>query len=268
MIDSNGQRAAESGGLFDEHGRRIRPDQLRAPAHRRTRRYFDFATPKQDYRLIHERLSKHLAPDSGLTSAAFVQRAEGIRARLRDDPSTRNVTAGVGVPFILPRAVYADYGEALESTYLPGVARSFADTFPEYRFVRHDVADLAGKLTVVPGSRHERLLDAMRDEPQVGYLFPCLTAYSIPAAVEQMRSLPECFTLAGGFEISAALIGTPDLLMRTDGYPPLLWLSALQGERAGLAYHFEAYGYNLTWNRRPHLDRAAEYWASAVVVLG
>ena len=36
---------------------------------------------------------------------------------------------------------------------------------------------------------------------------------------------------------------------------------------AGIGYHFEAYGYNLTFNRRPHLGHAAEYWSSGISVL-
>ena len=45
------------------------------------------------------------------------------------------------------------------------------------------------------------------------------------------------------------------------------WLAGLQGEKPGIGYHFEAYGYNLTFNRRPHLDQTAEYWWSGVTVL-
>ncbi|XLM23265.1 hypothetical protein MKD33_18855, partial [Chromobacterium piscinae] len=60
----------------------------------------------------------------------------------------------------------------------------------------------------------------------------------------------------------AAFIGSPDLLLRRDGYPPLLWLSGLDGEKEGVGYHFEAYGYDLTFNRRVHQNMAAEYWAS------
>jgi hypothetical protein len=39
-------------------------------------------------------------------------------------------------------------------------------------------------------------------------------------------------------------------------------------ESAKAGYHFEAYGYNLTFNRRVHFDQVAESWASGLVVLG
>jgi hypothetical protein len=83
-----------------------------------------------------------------------------------------------------------------------------------------------------------------------------------------MQSLPEHFLLSGGYDTSAALVGTPDLLLRTDGYPPLLWLAAVQTDKPLVAYHFEAYGYNLTFNRRVHFGQAAEYWNSGLTILG
>lgn len=62
-------------------------------------------------------------------------------------------------------------------------------------------------------------------------------------------------------------MGVPDLLLRTDGYPPLLWLTGLAGEKPGIGYHFEAYGHDLTVNRRAHLGQTAEYWWSGISVL-
>ena len=50
------------------------------------------------------------------------------------------------------------------------------------------------------------------------------------------------------------------------GYPPLLWLSGL-ASTADEGHYFEAYGYNLTFNRRMHFGQAAEYWDSGLVVL-
>ncbi|HLP98580.1 MAG TPA: hypothetical protein VK149_09055 [Sideroxyarcus sp.] len=258
--------AGGAGSLFDDHGRCI-PSDLTAAVHRKTRRYFGFNQPAIDYAEIHARLSKHLGnPD--ITPAEFEQRATAILQRLRDDPLTSTIAKGVGVPFLLPQADYADYGEALEKTYLHAVQSAFAERLPEYLFVNHHKGGLAGKLGVAPQSRHQRLVAAMQQAPVVGYFFPCLTEYSIPATLEQTARLPEQFLLAGGFDTSAALIGSPDLLLRTDGYPPLLWLAALTGEKENAGYHFEAYGYNLTFNRRPHFGQVAEYWASGLVVLG
>lgn len=262
--DRNSQTASP---FFDEHGRCLPVESLTAPVHRKTRRYFELTRPVIDYAAIHARSAKHLGV-SGITAAEFRSRAEAILQRLRDDPATHGITGGIGVPFLLPQVDYADYGEALEHVYLPAVQAAFKENLPEYSFVDHHKNHLAGKLSIVDGSRHVRLLDAMHLGPVVGFYFPCLNEYSIPAAIEQTGTLPEHLLLAGGFDTAAVLVGTPGLLQRTDGYPPLLWLAALSDENENAGYHFEAYGYNLTFNRRPHFGQAAEYWNSALVVLG
>lgn len=252
--------------LFDEHGRCI-PSGNVAPVHRKTRRYFALAQPEIDHAAIHARTSRHLG-GIDITPDEFARRADAIRQNLQNDPRTRDIAKGVGVPFLLPRATCADYGDALEHVYIEAVRNAFLEKFPQYRFTNHHKDGLSGKLGIAPGARHERLVQAMQQGAVVGYFFPCLTEYSIPAAIERTAALPEQFLLAGGFDTSAALIGSPDLLLRTDGYPPLLWLAALQTEKELVGYHYEAYGYNLTFNRRPHFGQAAEYWASSLVVLG
>ncbi len=267
LASDDTQPAVSSASHFDTHGRCI-PAALKAAAHRESRRYFIIKQPAIDYGNIHARIKKHLAIADVPSAEAFEQRAEAILQTLRRDPRTQGILAGVHVPFILPQASYADYGVALEDTYLNAVRDAYSETLPKYEFVNHHKSGLAGKLSIAPGSRHERLVQAMQQSPVVGYYFPCLLEYSVPAAIEQMASLPNQFLLAGGFDTSAAFIGSPDLLLRTDGYPPLLWLGAMQGENEAVGYHFEAYGYNLTFNRRAHLGQAAEAWANGLVVLG
>lgn len=253
--------------IFDEHGRCI-PSGVKAAVHKDTRRYFIFTQPKIDYGDIHARIKKHLGIADAISALEFERRAEAILKNLRNDPRIKNIAEGVRVPFFLPKATYPDYGDALEKTYLEAVRGAFAEKFPKYDFVNHHKGGLAGKLSIAPGSRHERFVNAMQQSQVVGYYFPCLMEYSVPAAIEQMEGLPEEFLLAGGFDTSTALVGSPDLLLRTDGYPPLLWLGAMLGEKDQVGYHFEAYGYNLTFNRRPHFGQAAECWASGLVVLG
>ncbi len=257
-----------TGDLFDNYGRRIPPVGLDAAVHQKSRRYFLCVQPMVDYAAIHSRLEKHLGALGTLSAVGFEDRAESILKDLRGDECLENITKGVGVPFILPQTSCGDIGQELEQTYLKAVGQSFHDMFPKREFQNHHKGRLTGTFGIAPGSRHERLVDAVRRAVVVGWYFPCLTGYSIDAAIEQLASLPEKFLLAGGLDTCAAFIGSPDLILRADGYPPLLWLAALSGEKKGIGYHFESYGYNLTFNRRPYLDLVAEYWASGLVVLG
>ncbi len=266
-MNLNDLTAQNETALFDEHGRCI-PAGISAPAHRTTRRYFALTQPAIDYAAIHARTTKYLGTPGDIGVEEFARRADAILLKLRDNPQMRDIANGAGVPFLLPRATHPDYGDALEHVYIEAVRNAFTEEFPQYRFTNHHKGSLAGKLGIAPGSRHERLIQAMQAGPVVGYYFPCLTEYSVPATRERMASLPGEFLLAGGFDTSAALVGTPGLLERSDGYPPLLWLAALQAEKELVGYYYEAYGYNLTFNRRPHFGQAAEYWASGLVVLG
>lgn len=260
------ETAAATDSLFDAHGRCI-PGKLAAPVHSRTRRYFSLPHPISSHADIHARLTRFLGIDN-ISLDEFTRRAQAILERLEDDPQTRSITASAHVPFMLPQADYADYGNALEQIYLPAIQSSFQSKLPQYAFTNHHQATLTGKFSLSPGTRHERLLQAMHRGPVVGYFFPCLTEYSVPAAIEQVNAMPPQFLLAGGFDTSAALVGSPDLMLRKDGYPPLLWLAALHSENPQAGYHYEAYGYNLTFNRRVHFGQAAESWASGLVVLG
>lgn len=266
----DGPLTAERPAFFDEHGRCV-PRNLTAPAHHRVRRRFQCHQPQIDFTAIHARLSQHLDCPGALTGESFQRRAEAILANLANDSSCAAITHSVAVPFflpMLPNAQSRDIGTDLEHIYIPAVGRSYEAAFPQYSFTQHDKSGLSRKVSVAAGSRHERLLERLETGGVVGYLFLSLTEYSLPAAIEQVSQLPEPFLLAGGHDLCAALIGSPELLLRKDGYPPLMWMAGLAGEGNAACYHFEAYGYNLTFNRRVHLGLAAEYWASALVVLG
>ncbi len=253
--------------LFDANGRCI-PRGLSAEVHVKTRHYFQINQPKVDYAEIYARISRHLGSASQLTAEAFAARSKKILQGLESDARTQNIVKGVGVPFFIPKSAPGDIGEKLESMYIPAATSAYSEMFPSYGFKNHYKETLKNRFTVVPGTRHDKLVSLTANEDVVGYYFPCLLEYSVPATRELVQKLSDKFMLAGGFDTFAAVIAAPDLLFNKDFYPPLLWLAALEGEKPTAGYHFEAYGYNLTFNRKPHFDKVAEYWAAGLVVLG
>jgi len=256
--------------LFDASGRRIATG-LTHEAHSKVRSRFVCHQPVIDYAQIHGRITSVLSTEGAPSVEEFTRRATAILEKIRQDPQTAGLSAAVGAPFFLPRwagAVAADIGTEMDQRFIPGVGRAFEQTLPSYSFSNHHKGGLAGRLAVATGSRHDHLLQSLEQDSVVGIYFVALPGFSLPAAVEQVAALPENFALAGGYDTSAALIGSPDLLLNPDGYPPLLWLAALTTETPSVGYHYEAYGYNLTFNRRAHHGQAAEYWASGLVVLG
>jgi hypothetical protein len=259
-------RQSDIQDLFDEYGCRNALET--ANVNRNLRRRYICAQPEINYTKIHARISTHLGDAESISALEFELRAESILNQLRNNPTTRRITNGVHVPFFLPKAIHADIGKALDEYYLPAVESSFQSMFPKFTFTNYHKTGLSGKLSVAEGSRHDQVVHTMSERCVVGYYFPCLLEYSIPEAIKQMQQTPDACLLAGGFDTCAAFVGSPDLLLRMDAYPPLLWLAGLAGKNVAIGYHFEAYGYNLTFNRRPHFGQAAEYWTSSLVVLG
>jgi len=253
--------------LFDENGR-CTPADLENKVHYSTRRYFKFIQPEIDYTAIYQRFDNYLGVSKFIKLDEFEVRAKAILAKLSKDKSCSNITKGVAVPFILPQESIGDIGSVFEERYLVSLKKSFEDFFPDYSFVNYCNLSFKGAVSITPNSRHEELIEAMQQGVVVGFYFPNLLEYSVPAAIEKVSKLPAQFLLAGGFDSAAAIIGSPDLLLRKDGYSPLLWLSGMSSDVNNVEYHFEAYGYDLTMNRRAHFSQVAEYWASGLVVLG
>ncbi|MBT3703086.1 MAG: hypothetical protein HOE62_14440 [Alphaproteobacteria bacterium] len=253
--------------VFDGFGRCI-PQNLVASAHVETRRYFHCNQPAIDYDAIYVRIAKNLGGSDQLGPEDFSQRCLGILERIRSTPEHANLLNAVHMPFFLPSAESGDIGTDLENKYLPGLEKSFKEMFPENDFTNHTSASITGNLSVAPKGRHGNVLEKLSGEVVVGIYFLSLAEYSVPAAREQVEKLDPDFSLAGGFDTCAAMIGSPDLLLRKDGYPPLLWFAGLEGEEPDVNYHIEAYGHDLTFNRRFHLGNAAEYWANGLVITG
>ena len=253
--------------LFDEHGRCI-PDKVSSDVYKESRRYFLVPRVKVKIENIYNNIKNHLDPKTDLSLKYFKNRTLKILNELNSDPLSQNITKGMGVPFFLPKSETRDVGKELINKYIAALEKSFKEENPKYEFNNFCTEDLTNKLKVVQDSRHQILIDAMENDNIVGYYFPCLLEYSVPAAIERIKSLPKNFLLAGAFDTFSAFIGTPNLLLRHDGYPPLLWMTGIEGEKDYAGYHIEAYGYNLNFNRRPHHGNAAEYWAHGLVVLG
>jgi hypothetical protein len=253
--------------MFDDFGRVI-PKDLVARAHTHSRRYFSFPEIKVDLEKSYSRIKRHLGPvGEDFSLESFCRRVEEIKDELRSDDNTAGILNGLAIPFFIPKQAHDDVGGFLDSVFLPAVLASYKETFPDYSFDDHNAEPLAGRLSPVLESRQPIFLNRVSSEGVVGILFPCLTEFSIPAAVEATAALPECFILSGGLDICAALVACPELLFKKEGYPPMLWMSGIEAETEGVGYHFEAYGYNLTFNRRTHLGQCAEYWSSSLVVI-
>ncbi len=252
---------------FDKHGRRIPPRTLNASVTDANRSFY-LKQPKLNYVEMLARIVDCFALKEAISTDEFENRAEAILSGLRADENTQPITNGVYLPFYLPKTQVDDYGRVLDEVFLPAVERSYKVDFPKRSFNNYGKVTLAGQTTIVEGSRHERLVEAMQQDNVVGIYFPnCLQGFSVYADREQMASLPDKFLLAGGFDGAGAMIGHAKTLAR-DRNTPLLDLAAMQWQSSGHSLYFNASDDCLGFDRRSSLDDAGDGYAGGLVVLG
>lgn len=247
--------------MFDQNGRLI-PHANSVVYRKESRRYFTLAQPKLDLTAIYQRFDKHLKLGGLLSLTDFERRSEEILNGLNKNEATKNMTKGIHVPFICLPSVD-------EKTYLSAVGESFKDMFSQYSFTNHCKSLVEGK--VAAGSRHDQLLAACKERVVVGWYFAnCLSEYSVPSQREVVQNLPPGLMLSGIVDAASAFVGSPDLLMKNQDnlYPHLLCCSAIVPPDEKFFYHFEAYGWNLTFNYRSYIGAVAEYWAGGLSVMG
>jgi hypothetical protein len=282
-------KASKVATLFNRHGFRIVPRGLKANTTKPNTGYYFTPQPPLSIFSYEERLArlvKHLGVEAFISAQDFADRSTAILKLIEGDETTAKLLKGVALPFVLPQMDFrysfvgdeplaaegesqtADYGQVLDEKFLPAVAASYREQFPNRPFTNHRKGDLANKVTIIKGSRHDKLVEAMKLGCIVGVYFPnCLQGFSVDADREQMSSLPEQFLLAGGFEAASAMIGYPDVLAR-DGNTPLLDLAAMQWQSSGSSLYFSSGGDDAGFDDGAGLSVARGGCAGGLVVLG
>jgi hypothetical protein len=254
--------------LFDKHGRRI-PEGLQASVCD-ANRDFRLDQPKldenADFANRISRLHGCLSIDTEVTAKQLKTETERLLAIIRENPQIANIANGVCLPVVLPKFVTDDFGAELER-YLAGVANSYAKTFGDRTFYNHREGTLANQVSMVDGSRHDQLIERMKEGPVIGLHFPNpLQGFSIHASREQMSTLPEGFILSG-MDTPIAMAMYPDILAR-DWNTPGLGMAALQWQSAGYSLLFWAYGGRLVYSRTDGLAYAVGNYSGGLLFLG
>jgi hypothetical protein len=257
---------------FGEHGRLVPLDGERVFS-ARDRRYFRIDQPVLDAAAVHARATEHLGAHGALLELdAFRARCDQLRASLLASPATAGLFDGVHVPFLLPAraATAADdlRGEVL-GPLLDAVGRSFHQAYPKFDFRNHCTEGAEERWTVREETRYRTLLAARAQGPVAGWYFPtAMTGYAIPDQRAAVADLAPGLVLSGPLEVCAALVGTPGLLNQREAYPNLLALAAIEPSDGRFFHFFEAYGWNLTFNRRSMIGPASEYVAGGLTFFG
>jgi hypothetical protein len=121
----------------------------------------------------------------------------------------------------------ANYGQVLEDMYLKLVAEAYKRAFPNRTFENYRKGELAGQVTVVDGTRHDRLISTMRERSVVGMYCMPMQGFGIMTDRAMIKLLPDNWLLAGGLDTSMAFAGYPGTLAR-DFNTPVADCAALQ----------------------------------------
>ncbi len=225
--------------LFNKHGRRI-PEGLSASVCDADRN-FQLNQPKLDKEVDFAdrilRLHECLSIDTGVTAEQFKAETERLLALIQNNSRISNIVNGVWLPVVLPQLTI-DIGTALEQ-YLEAVDESYAKTFDNRKLYNYRKDGLINKVSIVDESRHDQLVERMKQGSVIGIHFPnSLQGFSINASREQMQTLPEGFVLSG-IDTPIAMAMYPDILARNWNTPGLD-LAALSWRSADHSLCFEA----------------------------
>jgi hypothetical protein len=265
-----------NGSLFDSSGRRIPFNGMRV-FNQTSLAYYKINKPSYNYEEILSSSKRFSDVDNKISVESFMSVCSGLKKQVMNEPLLKNLFDGIHVPFIAPRQEEdVDLGSELEKITLPSVASSFKASFPDLhcKATLQGSSRLKGELTIDQESRYESFIEARKKSALAGWYFPqALQEYDIDSQRAQMSTLPldENLVLSGSLDTAAALVGSPDLLVNVNDYPPVLCLSAIKHSDERLMLCFKAYGQHLEFwcmsqMLTPGQKQVSEQWSGGLTV--
>lgn len=253
--------------LFNKHGRRI-PEGLRTNVCDANRDFrLDRPELETDVHYANRIMRLHgcLSVDTGIAAEQLKAETGRLLALIRDNSQIANILNGVWLPVVLPQLETDDLGTALEQ-YLEAVGKSYAKDFGDRKFYNHRKDTLANEVKIVDGSRHDQLIERMKQGPVTGIHFPNpLQGFSVNADREQMSGLLEGFVLSG-MDTPIAMAMYPDILARNYSTPGLD-MAALSWRSADYSLGFRAHGDALDFVHTDSLASARAHYSGGLLFL-
>lgn len=241
--------------LFSENGRRIASPSMRVFSNSPSD-YYRINQPANDFQLILERIKKNNLVNTNLGSSDFESRLISLKNKILNNNSFKNILKGVHIPFAY-QTTNKNYelGSDLEDYLLPSMQGSFNDCYPNRNFkaILQSNSVLKNNLKIDGDSRYAKFIEKSNNSAVLGWYFPqALQEFDIASQRAQMRELPTSeefnICLSGAKDIAAAIVGSPELLISTEFYTPILCMSSYVHSDPRLVLLLKAYG--------PHL----EFW--------
>ncbi len=165
-------------------------------------------------------------------SAAQVQElAEKKKEEILKDSRYANLFLGAQArPFIValpPQNIgQGELGRILTDVYVPAAQRGYSRCFPDGEFNDQMKKSLVGQVDSFPGSRQERLIEALAKGPVVLWAFAnCLQGGSIDAGRLLIQKQDEQVMLNGTI-VNSAIVAAYSALVASSRHNPLLFCAA------------------------------------------
>lgn len=201
-----------------------------------------------------------------------------------ENSSIAGLTEGSAFPFFLPsgEGLGGDLGSACEDVLFPALKTQFEGKFGSLHFR----ASLQGKISLPNFMRPEsgggqaNLVEALASDKAIaGWIFPeALIEYSLSSQIAAYKRLNGALSdgnfqacLGGVLDVGSALLGTPNMLINEETYPPVLCLSGICHEDGRYTFNFKSYGNHLEFWGMPRAltlrtEQVSEQWSGVVSV--
>jgi hypothetical protein len=263
---------------FNEHGRCLPSKGARVfsgePSY-----YYQLKQPEINYQKIYDRCSKYSDQLLEIGADTFASKSDTLLEKIKQDSNYTDLMKGIHIPFIFKRnAADKDLGLVLQNSLLQNVKKSFNDVYPEAHFkaVLQSNSELAGNITVARGSNYEELITSSEDSELVGWYFPqALQEFDVDSQRKQLSALPKIngakICLSGGFDMCAALVGSPELLINEESYAPILCMSSYVHSDERLVLLLKSYGPHMeflcmTQMLTKNIKQVSEQWSGGLTV--
>lgn len=262
---------------FDEKGRRISGLGMRVFSNKPSF-YYRLNQPEIFYEKILGNLQEQNFVSESVSHHHFEEKSKSILDILQRSSEYANLLKGVHIPFAYHQPMDVDLGTDLENTLLLGIQKSFNKRFPDSHFkaVLQSNSKLPTQVSLDPLSRYNTFIEESRKGTVVGWYFPqAVQEFDIKSQRQQMGNLPDLqgvkICLSGGKDICAALVGSPDILINEDFYPPILCMSAYVHADPRLVMLIKGYGPHMEfWCMSQMLTKettqVSEQWSGGITV--
>ncbi|OGY57508.1 MAG: hypothetical protein A3H67_01795 [Candidatus Buchananbacteria bacterium RIFCSPLOWO2_02_FULL_46_11b] len=214
-------------------------------------------------------LPKELA-DTLMGQSEFEDSVRKVKARLEGDERTKNALKGPWFPVALPK-MDGDYGAILD-ILAEAAKKAYEAAFPGRTFYNHRHETLAEQTSIVPGTRHDRLVEAVKEKSQAGIFLLPFGGFSIEACRETFSghnysvNIPEWLTLGGGWDTAMAYLAYSKVLCRNIE-TPIVRCAALNWQ-SGCSLGFRACDAHASFGHTYDLANAKDSYSAGVFCRG